>query len=237
MIYVQNIGHGGAADSVFSATDKPYNRDFSYWVHKWFNWFLSLPNIQGNASLTHPRDSYSPDKCAWNQNKDDPVWMLSDGPDQNDLSVTEKRVCKVPAGKSLLVQIVGSNCSPTEGYKNDQELMDCAKWILPQASFSASVDGKEVMNTNNDPHDRDRFYVQPFVTNITYRKNNYYGDPPGTYRGMEAGYFLFLKPLPVGNHTINYQESVINTLDSTGNDKRISKLQYDITIENRTGLW
>ena len=234
-----NMDHGVYASTetpVFSVNDMPYGQSFSYWVDKWFNWFLTLPNIQGNESLMHPRDHYSPVKCSWKQDKHMPVWMLADGPDQNDLTTTEIRECQVPEGKALLVQIVGSNCSPNEGYKNDQELLKCAAWVLDKAQFSASIDGKEVMNTNDNPSDRDKFYVEPFVANITYGKNNYYDDPEGTVRGMEAGYFLFIKPLPTGNHTINYKESVINTLDSSGNDKRISNVQSNIVVANNTKL-
>jgi hypothetical protein len=216
----------------------PFNHTFRYWVAKWFDWFLTLPNIHttNNESLAHPRYNYSPEKCSWNQDKSSPVWMLPDGPGRNDLSVIEIRDCVIPVGKAILVQIVGSNCSPNEGYKTDQELLGCAAWILNEAIFSASVDGIEVMNTNKNPNDRDKYYVQPFITNITYGKNNYYDDPEGIVRGAEAGYFLFVKPLPSGSHIIKYQESVINTLDSTGNDKRINGLEYHITVKNESKL-
>ncbi|HJT49400.1 MAG TPA: hypothetical protein VJ729_14540 [Nitrososphaeraceae archaeon] len=33
-------------------------------------------------------------------------------------------------------------------------------------------------------------YVIPTITNLTYRKNNYYDDPAGPVRGAMAGYFL-----------------------------------------------
>ena len=233
-LYNLNITFEEPNDIVFSVDNMPYNHTFAYWVDKWFDWFLTLPNIPGNTNLASPRDNYSPEKCSWNQNRTSPVWMLADGADQNDLSITQVRDCKVPSGKALLVQIVVSNCSLNEGYKTDQELLNCANWILNKAQFSASIDVKEVMNTNKDSSDRKKFFVEPFVTNITYGKNNYYDDPPGTVRGMEAGYFLFVKPLTVDKHIIKYQESVINTLDSSGNDKRISNVQYNILVEGNS---
>lgn len=232
--YFHNIVYGENSDVVFTVKDLPYNRTFDYWVANYFKWFLSLPNIENgsNDTLSHPRDHYSPEKCSWNQNKIGPVWMLADGKDQNDLSQAEIRDCEVPAGKALLVQIVGSNCSTVEGYTNDKQLMDCAVWILPSAYFSASLDGKEIMNTNKDPSDRDRFYVKPFLTNLTYAPNNYYGYSPGVYRGTEAGYFIFMKPLLVGNHVLKFEESVISCLDVPCNDKRISNVQYNIAVKN-----
>jgi len=234
VLYQQILADAKSNELVFSVTDNPYNHKFDYWVDKWINWFLSLPNVEGNEKLTHPRDNYSPEKCALNQNDSSPVWMLPDGRDSNDLSDVEIRDCIVPSGKALLVQIVGSNCSEEEGLKNDKEILECAVWVLPQAQFSATVDGQEVMNTVKDPSDRNKFYVEPFFTNITYAKSNYYGASEGMYRGADAGIFLFIKPLPIGSHIIKFQESVINTLDSTGNDKRISNVQYNILVENKT---
>lgn len=210
---------------VFSVADRPYNYSFNYWVEKWFGWFLSLPNDEGNATLTHPRDNYSPEKCSWNQDPIGPAWMLPDGKGGNGV---EMRNCKIPEGKAILIQIVGSNCSEEEKaeYKIYEKLLGCANWVLSEAEINAAIDGKEVMNTQN----KDKFFVQPFLTNITYAKSNIYGAREGTYRGMEAGYFLFVKPLPVGNHTIQFNESVINPKDV--NDKRISNVQYNIQIYN-----
>lgn len=229
-----HFAHGQSDEIVFSVTEMPYNHTFAYWVDKWFSWFLSLPNDAGNEKFTHPRDNYSPEKCSWNQDVDGPVWMLADGRATKDLSELQIRECTVPSGKALLVQIVGSNCSAEEGLKNDNELLNCANWVLDEAEFSATVDGKVVMDTKKNPDDREKFFARPFLTNITYAKSNYYNATEGTYRGMEAGYFLFVKPLPIGNHTIQFDESVINTLDSTGNDKRLSNVKYNLVIENST---
>ena len=83
---------------------------------------------------------------------------------------------------------------------------------IPTAEFSASVDGVEVMNTKSDPSDRDKFYVEPFKTNLTYVDRNYYEVEPGTYDGMVAGYYLFVPPLPPGEHEIKFSESAIEFL-------------------------
>src|SRR5919198_5809037 len=155
--------YGQITNLVFLPTDKPYNQTFNDWLTKWFNWFLSLPDINGG----HPRNNYSPEKCSWNQDNG-PVWNLADGADRPNVDQPEIRKCKVPAGKALLVQIVGSNCSTVEGYKNEQELRNCAVWILNKAQIVVSIDGTEVMNTIKNPTDKDKFYVEPFHTNLTY---------------------------------------------------------------------
>jgi hypothetical protein len=110
---------GSTQDLVFSPNDSPYNKTYSDWAREWWQWHLSIPDIKENNSLAHPRDSYSPHKCAWNQ-QSGPVWFLPDGKDQPNLSSIENRHCSVPQGRALLVQIVGSGCSTGEGLKNDR---------------------------------------------------------------------------------------------------------------------
>ena len=238
MLFLNGLGFSGSAknevysspdEMIFSVKDTPYNRSFTYWVEKWFDWFLSFP--------ISPREDYSSTLCSQNQNNNHEVWMLVDGDDlPTNKSQGEIRDCKVPAGKALLVQIVGSNCSTDEGYNTDDELYDCAQWILNDTSlqFHASIDGIQVMNTEKNPDDKEKYYVKPFFTNLTYPSDNKYGANPGTFRGTEAGYFLFVKPLAVGNHTIFYDEYVKKRAPDGEYDQRISKVTYNLQIVNMT---
>jgi hypothetical protein len=228
-VNIENTAYGSTQDLIFTPDDSPYNKTYSDWANEWWQWHLSIPDIKENTNLAHPRDSYSPEKCSWNQSSG-PVWFLPDGKDQPNLSTAEIRECAVPEGKALMVQIVGSGCSTGEGLKNDQELLDCAVWVLPTAEFSASVDGVEVMNTKSDPIDRNKFYVEPFKTNLTYVDRNYYEVEPGTYDGMVAGYYLFVPPLPPGEHEIKFSESAIEFLSGFPSDKRLSNVEYHITV-------
>jgi hypothetical protein len=122
---IESGTYGTAENTVFTASDSPYNKTFSEWAHEWWQWHLSIPDIKENSSLSHPRDSYATEKCSWNQNSG-PVWFLPDGKDVSEIGTPEIRNCTVPEDKALLVQIVGSGCSAGEGFKNDQELLDCA---------------------------------------------------------------------------------------------------------------
>ncbi len=217
---------------IFTPQDKPYNNTFAEWTRDWWNWHLSIQDTKGgenNASLFHPRENYSPEKCSLNQ-ADAPVWFLADGKDLDDNSNPEVRECTVPAGKALLVQIVGSGCGMNEGFKNDQELFDCAVWVLPTAQLSASVDGVEVVNTNN-PGDREGLYVEPFKTTLSYPENNLYDLEPGTFPATVAGYFLFVRPLPEGTHELQFKETAIEFEGGVPGDKRLSNVRYIITAE------
>jgi hypothetical protein len=216
---------------IFTPQDKPYNKTFAEWTRDWWNWHLSIQDIKGgeNASLFHPRENYSLEKCSLNQN-DGPVWFLADGKDTDDNSQPEVRECTVPKGKALLVQIVGSGCGMNEGFKNDQELFDCGEWVLPNAQFSASVDGIEVANTNN-PGDRESLYVVPFKTTLSYPEDNLYDLEPGTYDAVVGGYFDFVRPLPEGTHELQFKETAIEFEGGIPGDKRLSNVKYIITVQ------
>lgn len=103
--------------------------------------------------------------------------------------------------------------------------------MLPSAEFSARIDGVEVMNTKSNPSNRDKFYVQPFKTNLTYAERNYYDVKPGTYDGMVAGYYLFVPPLPPGEHKIKFNESAIQFLSGFPSDKKLSNVEYQLKVQ------
>jgi hypothetical protein len=217
---------------IFTPSDNPYNKTFAKWADEWWKYHTGIKNIKSNFSLSHPRDAYSPEKCSWNQNNG-PVWFLPDGKDRDDITEPEVRKCTVPKGKALLVQIVGSGCSELEGLKTEKELLDCAWWILPKASFSASVDGVEVLNTDKNPSDRQKCFVEPFKTTLTYVKDSYYaplkGKGYGTSPGMVAGCYLFIPPLSAGAaHEIVFKESAIKFSNGIPVDKRLSHVKYII---------
>ena len=46
--------------------------------------------------------------------------------------------------------------------------------------------------------------------NITIPENNIFQSKAGTFRSMINGYFLLLKPLPVGEHKLEFKVSVLN---------------------------
>jgi len=217
-------------DLIFLVEEQPFNKTFAEWTNWWWDKHLSIPDIKNKKELSHPRDVFSQEKCNWAQDGG-PVWFLPDGEEKSDLTKPEIRKCVIPEGKAVMVQIVGSGCSTGEGFKTLNELMNCAVWVLPSAEFSASIDGIEVMNTQKDPSDRKKYYVNPFETNLTYTKDNYYKVPEGTYLGTIAGYFILTKPLSAGNHTIQFKESAIEFVEGFPKDKRQSHVLYEIEVK------
>ena len=64
--------------------------------------------------------------------------------------------------------------------------------------------------------------------NLTYVKDNIFDVPAGTYRGIADGFFVFLKPLSVGNHDLQTKMSVNNP--TTPSYNFASEAIYDLKI-------
>jgi hypothetical protein len=212
-----------SSDLIYSKNEKPYGISYSEWIRRWWEWHVSIP--KGN----HPREAYSPEKCAQNQN-DKNVWFL---PDESDLGSSEANTpeikkCTVPHGKALLVQIYGGGCSYGEGLKTDQELKDCVDIGLDTVEFTAKIDGVEVMSSKN----RDDYLPEPYSYDLTYTQDNLYDVPAGTYKAMAGGYFLFVKPLSVGDHTIEFKETFFKPgfEGQPSSENRISNVVYNLTV-------
>ncbi len=234
MVCAQSGHATNSSDLIYSKDSKPFGISFSEWTSKWWDWHYNLLNKvnqqdPADLSLIHPREVYSPEKCAWNQT-DKNVWFLPDGRNLalDEASNPEIRKCTVPQGKALLVQIYGGGCSFAEGFKTDMELRDCVDIGLDTVKFTAKVDGVEVMNSEN----RNNYLPEHYLYNQTLTKDNYYDLPPGTWRAMSGGYFLFVKSLSTGNHTIEFNETFFKAgfEGQPSSEHRISNVFYDLTV-------
>ena len=79
---------------VFSKDSKPYDIPYGEWLAKWWQWTFSIPTAQ------HPRDAYTPEKCAINQ--EGPVWFLADQLGGRE----EHTYLHLPAGKAIFVPLL-----------------------------------------------------------------------------------------------------------------------------------
>jgi hypothetical protein len=210
-------------------------------VRKWWQWHVSLPNKTNNKyptnlTLAHPREAYSPEKCAWNQN-DENVWFLPDGRNLglSEANAREIRECTVPHGKALLVQIYGGGYSIKEnGLAKNEDLEHCVDIGLDTVEFTAKIDGVEVMSSKNIGN-----LPEPYQCELTYTQDNLYDVPAGPSKAMVGGYFLYAEPLSEGDHKIEIKETFSKSnLGRQSSSKvatematdRISNVVYNLTV-------
>jgi hypothetical protein len=183
---------------VFSKDSVPYGVPYREWLAKWWNWTESL-NTQ-----EHPRDNYTPDKCASGQKGS--VWFLPDA-----LSGKEERVCTIPAEKAILAPTITGECNKGDPkMKNDDDLRRCAIAGDEYGAIEVTLDGRRMQNL-------EQYRVQTGFFNINVTKDNIYTDPPGIYPAYADGTMVLLEPLSPGKHDLHIKASVINPIETQYN--------------------
>jgi hypothetical protein len=179
------------SSAVYSKESTPYGVPYKDWIARWWQWNVGIPSSQ------HPRDHYTPEKCTVNQNG--PVWFIPD-----ILTGKEERTCTIPEGKAILVPLITGECDNSESPRqSDDDLRLCSTAGDEYGAISATLDGQKIENLESYRTATDFF-------NLTYVKDNIFETPGGTYRGVADGFFVFLKPLSVGNHELQVKSSVTN---------------------------
>jgi hypothetical protein len=109
------------------------------------------------------------------------------------------RSCTISAGTSILVPLINVECSVAEGNGDTPaELRACARDFAEQFSdLSLTIDGVAVGGLQ-------RFRVHSPVFQFTAAEGNVFGVPAGTTRSVADGYWVLIRPLSPGTHTISF---------------------------------
>jgi hypothetical protein len=152
------------------------------WLARHWQWTLSLP-ASGN-----PGQDVSGRSCANGQSG--PVFFIP----RNFPS------CTVPAGKSILIPIAGTECSTSESVPftgtTEEELRSCAAQETERyTNIRVTVDGEIVPNITSYRSSSPLFAV-------SLPEGNVLGAPSGVMWAVADGYQVMLGPLPPGEHEI-----------------------------------
>jgi hypothetical protein len=191
-----NNGGDEARVGTFDADSNPYGLSYGEWTAKWWQWAYSMPKD------INPAYDDTGKYCAANQKG--PVWFFA-GSYGKDVA----RQCSVPSDKAILFPILNSECSFAEfpALRNGEQLRQCAKEIQDSVTqLKASVDGKNIANLNG-------YRVQSPIFNFKVTENNILGLPPQTTEAVSDGNWVFLRPLPEGQHSISFKGDLKNISD------------------------
>ena len=188
--------------SIASIQSEPEGQTYGRWAVEWFQWALGIP------AVVNPVLDTTGQNCARRQV--DKVWFLA-GSFGSDPVV---RSCTVPAGKSLFFPLInnfyGAFLNDPPETRTDAFIRSAGSCSEP-AQISAWIDGDQVSKptkyfTGNSGSPSPFFNIQL---------------PPGNILGAdesvipelvlspsaEQGYYLFVRPLSVGSHTIRWLAS------------------------------
>jgi len=174
---------------------------------KWWQWALSIP-IPKNPILDTTGENGGIGQSGG-------VWFLAGTKGTTGV----KRTVDIPANKFIFIPIFKIISFPYPTFETNDQLKGDVKGYIDQVKVhNVELDGKNL----------DNFRVDSRIFIFTVPKNNYlnldYPDLPArSYRAASDGYWIMLKPLPVGKHTIvingNIDESLKNQVTYTINIK------------------
>ena len=183
----------GSNPGVFSPDENVFGMTYGDWSAAWWQWILSIP------AQTNPLNDATGTNCAASQSSG-PVFFLVGsfvGP------VT--RTCAVPVDKAIFFPIINAECSTAEPAPfygdNEVQLRICAGGFgdaLDVGSLKVTVDGKK-MHSLNDHR------AQSPVFNFTLPIDDLLGVDATAGSSVSDGYYVMIKPLKPGNHTIHFE--------------------------------
>jgi hypothetical protein len=211
-----------AQSFVASPESLPGGLSYQQWSAKWWQWADSIP-----FSMNPLFDTTGVD-CAVNQSRSEPVWFLA-----GTSGFNATRTCIVPAGKMIFFPIINllndypcldlsptpprqrrdPNFQPGPGQSLEQFLtigygpfFGARQFIDHVTTLSAALDGVPITGLSLPPENSKYRATSPMFEFDGDRSLQVPFDPcvgPG-HKGVSDGYWIMLKALPPGPHTLSF---------------------------------
>ncbi len=174
-----------ASARVFPPTAKPEGASQASWSAAWWQWALAL-SVDGHPFIDDP--SF---QCDVGQSG--PVWFLGAA------FGTTARDCAVPADMPVMVGLLNAECSDLEGLgATEAEQRDCANFFGNHIrNVFLELDGSALANLGP-------YRVVSPQFSFTAPSPWIFGADGGNGTSVSDGYFVMLKPLSEGTHTLHF---------------------------------
>ncbi|HEY7079861.1 MAG TPA: hypothetical protein VH500_09175 [Nitrososphaeraceae archaeon] len=233
--------------SSFSESDKPFGISYDDWVSKFFNWDFSLNDREFKPQI---------DGCLYN-NAGSMVMLMNTVEDSAPL-----QKCKISSQQGIMIPLWVAWCDNKNdlpklrnpnalGVALDQQLTECSRlYNLGNIKSNVIVDGIPVAKLDitqslipgsgnkiyykiNSMKNVTELYSKGFnatLANDTHQSSNI----PGPVRAGSQGWWVFLKPFPVGSHSVVYDILVTPTgaMTSPGTNVHAATIPYTIQVSN-----
>jgi hypothetical protein len=152
------------------------------------------------------------------------------------------QTCEISPNQGILIDAWGAECdASSKGNENKsfKELSQCARdQDLVKIKTNVWVDNKPVAHVEAEDYktinliNATELFTKAF--NITTPANSFLQvDYPGTYPGAAHGWYIFLKPLPPGDHTVRYVNDVRPTTLSGAANTNNADITYSLKVNNK----
>ena len=181
------------AAQLLLADPQPYGTSRTIWTEKWWLWLHSIPKP------VNPANDTTGEQCAKNQIEPN-MWFLA-----GTFGKLVKRTCLVPSNRAILFPIINSVhlLSESLSFKSDSDLEAKVRNEADNViEMNLTIDGLQLSDLK-----KYRIYTRAF--DIITPEDNIWGVKPGKTRAAADGYWIFLKPLPKGMHTLQFNGSCL----------------------------
>jgi hypothetical protein len=179
---------------LFSSKERPFGHTWQYWTTRWWRWFLSIPKVNSPAI-----DNTGEKSCA--EQPDPNVWFLA-----GTIGGRVERTVRIPSGKAVLFPVINVTISNSEDptLNTDTDMISFVRRHMDDiVTKQASIDGEDLFIS-------EKFRVQSPPFNFSYPPNNIFEAQEGPTRGVGDGYWIFMRPLQPGKHTIRTSGSCMS---------------------------
>ncbi len=218
---------------LYSKDEAPFGKSYDDWIAEFWNWVVSLSPDEATPK---------PGGCIINESGSMVMLMNS------AVGGTHNQVCTISSEQGILIPMWNAWCD-TGDYRglSDEELTKCAReeWNLGKIGSEVRVDGLPVAKLDvtmsvisgsldykiTTLQNVSEIYTKGF--NITIPTDSNIPDlVPGEWRAGSHGWWVFLEPLPPGEHTVSYNVRVFPTgaLTSPGVNPTTSDITYLLNV-------
>ena len=196
---ISAFGGGSSSPGIFLKGSTPYGIPYEDWITKWWQWNMGIPKEQ------HPQVN-DPDLIKCPVGESGSVSFLT-----HSLQGKTEYSCTIPTGNAIMIPISTGECTSDEAQSSKlTDMIKCATEGDKYLTFETVVDGAPLNGLEQN-------YAISDIFNITVPENNFLDLKPGQWKAGSGGYFVFLEPLPVGNHTVGISARVTNPIDPSYN--------------------
>jgi len=214
----------------YSKEDSPFGIPYDDWVAKYWNWDAAIPLEPETNTFAGLKEN----GCL--VNKENSTIMLVD----TGAGGVWNQNCTISRNEGILIPIWTGECDQaSKGFESAsfKELSDCARgYDLGKVKGQVKVDNIPVATldavdyTTNIMNNVTEVYTKQF--NITLpNETHFLSEVFGTFPAAAHGWFVFLKPLEPGDHTIYYENSVLPTTLSGAGNVNTAQITYHFKVQ------
>jgi hypothetical protein len=184
----------------FIPYNKPYGISYGHWTVKWWRWAKSIPKSSIINPVIDETGKYA------HVRQEGPVWYLAGTFGENKIP---HRTCEIPSEKAILFPVINYEMNPLERPElaGKADLISHVIQDIDDILIRyAIIDGIRIPVY--------RVKSKPLIFSIAIN-SEYSGK---TTYAVADGYWVFLKPLPKGNHHLFFHGSCAGGLRTAAAD-------------------